>query len=129
MYSIQPQNTYPAQQNFEQPEAMELENTPKYQQSTTDITPIKLGNLTSIKQLEPNKPFLIKARILRKSTLNEFDGYSDLETYFDVDIIDKDGNQTEVTFFGDAANFFFSQLEVNKVYLFRDGIVKYHNQR
>ena len=126
---MQQQNTYSEHQNFQQPEAMEIENTPKYQQSTTDITPIKQYSRISIKQLEPDKSFIIKARITRKNALNKLDDSSDSKNYFEIEIVDKDGNETEVLFLGNAAEFFFSQLEENRVYLFKDGVVKWNSSR
>jgi len=71
----------------------------------------------------------IKARVTKKSDLRQFTTQKGPGKVFSADLIDADGTQIQASFFNDAAEQFFPQIQENKVYLFSNGYVKLANKR
>lgn len=89
----------------------------------------------SFNQLAPFVPFTIRARVSMKSDLKTFQrkGLSGEDKgenqVFSCDLIDKDGNEIQASFFGVAANHFYNILEDGKIYLMMGGTVKIANSK
>jgi len=83
----------------------------------------------SVGQLAPFSQFTIKVRVTRKSDLRSFRQGVGEGKVFTVDVIDKEGCETTVTFFGEAADHFYHIMEENTVYIMRGGNVKLNNSK
>lgn len=79
------------------------------------------SEFTGVNQLIAFNPFVFKGRVTSKSDLRTFTKDNKDNTVFSVDMIDKEGSEITVTFFGDAATTYHSQLDVNAVYVMRNG--------
>ena len=83
---------------------------------------ISENEFMNVNQLVAHTPFVIKARVTSKTELKSFTKDGRDSQVFSADLIDKEGNEITVTFFGEAALAFHSQLEVNVVYVMRNGM-------
>lgn len=79
---------------------------------------------TPILQLQNNKSWIIKARVLEKNEIQYWDNLKSNEGYFKILIIDQDGAKAQGIFSHGSAKRFFSFLNTGKIYSFRNGTVK-----
>lgn len=73
--------------------------------------------------------FLIKARIISKTEIKNFQSQRGQGKVFSSDIIDKDNTEITATFFNSAVDKFYDILQTGQVYLFSKGTVKFNNSR
>lgn len=75
----------------------------------------------SVNQLVAHSIFVLKGRVTAKSDLRSFTKEGRDNNVFSVDLIDKEGSEITVTFFGEAALQYQSEFEVNTVYVLKNG--------
>eukprot|EP01016_Furgasonia_blochmanni_P055645 TRINITY_DN9349_c0_g1_i2.p1 TRINITY_DN9349_c0_g1~~TRINITY_DN9349_c0_g1_i2.p1 ORF type:complete len:626 (+),score=89.93 TRINITY_DN9349_c0_g1_i2:134-2011(+) len=85
---------------------------------------------TPINSLVPMlNSWIIKARVTKKSDIRQWSSQKGHGTVFSIELIDKDGNEIQGSFFNDLAKKFHPELEVDKVYVISGGTIKQANLR
>ncbi|EZG89440.1 putative replication factor A 1, rfa1, partial [Gregarina niphandrodes] len=85
---------------------------------------LKISDLTAYAE-----KWRILARVTNKSPIREYTNARGQGKLFNVDLIDADGVEIRASFFQDAVDKFYYQLEVNKAFLFSNGSIKPANPR
>ena len=73
--------------------------------------------------------WVIKVKVVKKYELKHWNNARGTGTLLNIDLMDKSNGQIQATFFNDAANKWYEQLEEGKVYSMRGGQVKLANKR
>jgi len=82
-----------------------------------------------IKGLNPyQNRWTIKARVTAKSDMRDFKSSSGPKSLFSIDLLDAFSGEIRCTFFGDAAQEWYGQIQVGQVYLIGRGNVKFANK-
>lgn len=100
------------------------------QQNIQQVTFGGQEGIIPIKALNPyQNRWTIKARVTAKSEKRTFHNNKGPGQLFTVDLLDSLGGEIRATFFGDAVDYHFPNVEIGGVYLISKGHVKYANKK
>ena len=84
-----------------------------------------VGAITPIAALNPyGSKWTIKARVTSKSDIRRWSNARGEGTLFSIDLLDADNGEIRATFFKEACDKWFSQIEEQRVYTFSNGKLK-----
>lgn len=82
-------------------------------------------NISPISSINPySNKWTIKARVTSKSAIKSWSNQKGEGTLFSIDLLDSHGSEIRATFFKDACQKFYPEIEESKVYTFSGGSLK-----
>ena len=115
--------------NAYQPPAAAAAAAPGPYSAQTNSRPVvrdeAVGAITPIAALNPyGSKWTIKARVTSKSDIRRWSNARGEGTLFSIDLLDADNGEIRATFFKEACDKWFSQIEEQRVYTFSNGKLK-----